>query len=438
MKSNLPKVLHPLCGLELLGHVLHSATVATDATPSVVIVPPDHQQFQPVLGDGAQLVVQPEPRGTADALAQAKEALDGGVDALLVLNADVPLILSETLQRLRVTFQESGAVLALLTAPEGVAEGLGHIQRDGVGQVVGVVEAPELGEGSEALPEVNVGAYCFQTEWLWRELPRLALASNGEVYLTSLVSQAAQQGRGVVGVAVSHLWEALGINTRVDLARAEGVLRQRIREQWMLEGVTLQDPATTYIDAQVVLGRDTRVWPNTSLLGKTTIGEGCDIGPNSVIRDSTIGAGCRIQASVVEESTLEDEVDIGPFSHLREGAYLERGVHVGNYGEIKQSRLGRGVKMGHFSYIGDADIGAEVNIGAGTITCNFDGVTKHRTEVGEGAFIGSDTLLVAPVRMGARSRTGAGSVVTSDIPPDALAVGVPARVRKQRPKSQPK
>lgn len=437
MKSRLPKVLHPLCGVELLQYVLENASRVAPGAPCIVVVPPEHHQFQSVLAEGVRLAVQREPRGTADAVAQAQIVLQGQVDVLMVLNGDVPLLLPGTLQRLRTAFERSGAMLALLTAPAGLSAELGRICRDSRGRVVAVMEAAELPKGGAVSPEVNVGAYCFQMEWLGQELPQLAPAATGELYLTSLISRAASQEGGVADVAVSYPWEGLGINTRVDLAKAEAVLRQRIRERWMLEGVTLEDPDTVYIDAQVAIGQDTRVGPNTFLLGRTAIGEGCVIGPNSVIRDSVIGPGCRVLASVVEDSTLEEGVDVGPFSHLREGAYLERGVHVGNFGEVKQSRLGRGVKMGHFSYIGDATLGAEVNVGAGAITCNFDGVAKHRTEVGEGAFIGSDTMLIAPVKVGARARTGAGSVVTKDVPPNTLVVGAPARVRKRRSTSAP-
>jgi len=223
--------------------------------------------------------------------------------------------------------------------------------------------------------------------------------------------------------------ELLGINNRVHLAEAERVLRRRINEHWMLFGVTMIDPATTYIGADVTLGRDTTLFPNTYLRGGTSVGEGCVIGPNSVIDDSEIGDRCRVTASMVEKAVMEDDSDIGPFGHLRRGARLCEGAHVGNFGELKQSTLGPGAKMGHFSYLGDAEVGAGANIGAGTITCNYDGEQKHTTVIEEGAFIGSDTMLVAPVRVGKGAKTGAGAVVTRDVPPGAVAYGVPARVQ---------
>jgi bifunctional UDP-N-acetylglucosamine pyrophosphorylase/glucosamine-1-phosphate N-acetyltransferase len=225
--------------------------------------------------------------------------------------------------------------------------------------------------------------------------------------------------------------EVVGINTRVHLARVEKIMRDRIRERLMLNGVTLVDPATTFIDADVEVGLDTTILPGTYLQGKTKIGEDCEIGPNAIIRDATIGDRCRVISSLIEGAVLEEGVSMGPFSRLRPGAYLARGVRLGNFAEVKNSRLGENTLMGHFSYVGDAEVGARVNIGAGAITCNFDGQKKHRTIISDDAFIGSDTMLVAPVRIGARAKTGAGSVVTKDVPDDTLAVGAPARaIRK--------
>ncbi len=226
--------------------------------------------------------------------------------------------------------------------------------------------------------------------------------------------------------------ETLGINTRAQQAEAEAVLRDRIRARWLEAGVTMIDPSSTWIDADVSIGADTALYPDTYLLGRTVIGAECTLGPGTFIRDSLVGDRCHIVFSMIEEAVLEEEVDIGPYSHLRRGAHLGRGVHIGNFGEIKNSTLGPGVKMGHFSYLGDATVGEGVNIGAGTITCNYDGEKKHPTIIEDRAFIGSDTMLVAPVTIGAEARTGAGSVVTRDVPPRSLAYGVPARVRESK------
>jgi bifunctional UDP-N-acetylglucosamine pyrophosphorylase/glucosamine-1-phosphate N-acetyltransferase len=227
----------------------------------------------------------------------------------------------------------------------------------------------------------------------------------------------------------------MGVNDRLQLSHVEGILRQRIREQWMLSGVTMPDPASVYIDAGASIGQDTVILPNTSIVGSSVIGEDCEIGPNSVISDSTLGRGCRATASVLEEATMEDGANIGPFSHLRPGAYLESGVHLGNFVEVKESRFAAGSVMGHFGYIGDASIGAGTNLGAGMVTCNYDGKDKHRTNIGENAFIGCDTMLVAPVTVGAGATTGAGSVVTKNVPPGRLAVGVPARIINSEPET---
>ncbi|MCK4741096.1 MAG: bifunctional N-acetylglucosamine-1-phosphate uridyltransferase/glucosamine-1-phosphate acetyltransferase, partial [Anaerolineales bacterium] len=236
------------------------------------------------------------------------------------------------------------------------------------------------------------------------------------------------QDQTVESVSVTSPDEVIGINTREHLAEAEHAVRMRINRRWMEEGVTITDPATTYIGLDVQIGQDTVILPNTHLEGVTSIGEDCRIGPNSIVRGSVVGNGSRIEASVVEGATLEEEVEIGPFAHLRDGAHLCRGVHMGNFGEVKNSRLEAGVKLGHFSYIGDAHIGENTNIGAGTITCNYDGEKKQHTEIGADVFIGSDTMLVAPLKIGRGARTGAGSVVTKDVPDWSLAAGVPARV----------
>ncbi|MBI4316616.1 MAG: bifunctional N-acetylglucosamine-1-phosphate uridyltransferase/glucosamine-1-phosphate acetyltransferase, partial [Chloroflexi bacterium] len=261
--------------------------------------------------------------------------------------------------------------------------------------------------------------------------PRLPVSPKGEYYLTDLIGVAASRGRRVEALALDDPAEAIGINTRVHLAEVEAVMRQRINRRWMESGVTLIDPATTLIEPEVMLEPDTVIWPNTQLVGRTRIGGNCLIGPNCLIRDTAIGARCEVVASVLEGATVEEDVSIGPFAHLRRGAHLAGGVHMGNFGEVKESYLGPGVKMGHFSYIGDAHIGAGSNIGAGTVTCNFDGQKKSVTTVGSEVFIGSDTMLVAPVTLGDRSRTGAGSVVTKNVPADSLAIGIPARIRKK-------
>jgi len=322
----------------------------------------------------------------------------------------------------------------MLTNIQDEAMGFGRILRDEKGRVQAIVEEKEATAEQLAIKELNSGVYCFNAPWLWEHLPRLPLSPKGEYYLTDLVHMAVAEGQAVETILVKDSLETLGVNDRVHLARVEGVMRQRVREELMRAGVTIVDPASTYVDSTVTVGQDTVLFPNTHLLGATRIGCNNQIGPNTIVRDSTIGDECRLEASVIEGAVVENKVSVGPFAHLRKGAHLAEGVHMGNFGEVKNSCLGPGAKMGHFSYVGDAVIGAEVNVGAGTVTCNFDGVKKHTTVVEEGAFIGSGTMLVAPVKVGARAVVGAGSMVTHDVPSDHVAYGVPARVKGRKAK----
>ncbi|MGD2252310.1 MAG: bifunctional UDP-N-acetylglucosamine diphosphorylase/glucosamine-1-phosphate N-acetyltransferase GlmU [Anaerolineales bacterium] len=427
MKSEVPKVLHPLGGRAMLTWVVEACKYATGRPPFVVVPPETHQAIE-AAGEQVECIVQEERLGTAHAVMQAREALQGRSDLLLVAYSDMPLLRGETLRSLLRAQETNPGPFTLLTMHSAHSRGFGRIQRDENGQVVGIVEEAHATAEQLAIQELNVGAYCFRSDWLWDRLPSLQLSPKGEYYLTDLVSLAAKESVAVGSIQVVDQDEVIGINTREHLAQAEAALRRRINRHWMREGVTLLDPATTYIGPAVQIGQDSVVLPNTHLEGGTVVGRTCRLGPNTVVRDSTIGDRCSVVASVVEEARLDEEVHIGPFAHLRRGAHLCRGVHMGNFGEVKNSTLGPGVRMGHFSYVGDATIGPGANVGAGTVTCNYDGKQKHRTEIEEGAFIGSDTMLVAPVRIGRGSRTGAGSVVTRDVPDWSVAAGVPARV----------
>ena len=426
MRSRTPKALHPLCGKPMLRHVVDAVVAAGIARP-VVVVPKDAAPFRALLPD-ADCAVQPAPRGTGDAVLAARAAVDGD-DDVLVVNADLPLLTPDTLRTLMARHEASGASLTLLTSTDAPQEGLGRILRDAHGRVAAVVEERDASAEQREVREVNGGVYAFRSDALWQRLEALQPTPAGEVYLTDVVAASVQAGHRVEAVAAADAAEVLGVNTRVHLAHAEAALRQRLRSHWMLAGVTLVDPASTYIDAGVDIGEDTVVYPNTHLYGATRIGRGCAVGPNAVVADSVVGQGCRVVASMLEGATLEAGVSVGPYSHLRPGAYAEQDVRVGNYVEVKASRLGRGTKVGHFSYIGDATVGRDVNVGAGTVTCNFDGTAKHRTIIEDGAHIGSDTMLVAPVRVGTRAITGAGAVVTRDVGAEALVTGVPARQR---------
>ena len=428
MQSARPKVLHELGGRPLLSWAVETARQTIDGGRVVVVISAEVQSAAgELLGEPAELVVQAERLGTGHALLQAAMSLPGA-GLVLVTSADMPLLRPETLRQLVDLQRRSKGVLTLLTAQTDTPRGFGRIVRDAAGEVTAIVEEAAAGTEQLRLREVNLGAYCFRAEWLWPALPRLPLSSKGEYYLTDLVAMAVEEGKSVGLAIADDLDEAIGVNTREHLAEAEAALRRRIQSRWMLAGVTLQDPASTYIGPEVNLGADTVVLANTHLEGKTSVGTGCRLGPNTRIRDSVLGDGCTVEDSVLEGARLDEQVEVGPFAHLRPGAHLMRGVHLGNFGEVKDSTLGPGTKMGHFSYVGNAEIGAQVNIGAGTITCNFDGEQKHPTTIGDGAFIGSDTMLVAPVKVGKGARTGAGAVVTKDVPDDSVAVGIPARV----------
>jgi len=430
MRSAVPKVAHPIAGMPLVRHVIESARGA-GVDDCVVVVGGDAgaDAVREAAGEGVRFAVQPEPLGTGHAVECAREAA-GGADCVLIMNGDVPLVLPSTLRRLMAAVGDGAgrADLALLTADVPV-EAYGFLEVRN-GRVTGIVETKEHDEidRGERRP-INSGQYAVRAEWLWSHLPRIAPAPNGERYLTQLAAMAYDEGNAAVAVAAEEPAEVRGINDRVQLAEAEATVRDRIRRSHMLAGVTIVDPPSTFIDAAVEIGADTVIAPNTHLQGRTAIGAGCEIGPGTLIRDSRVGDGCAVRLSVVEESTLEDGVDVGPYSHLRPGSYLCAGVHIGNFAEVKASRLGRNTKMGHFSYIGDAEVGEDVNIGAGTITANYDGERKHRTTIGDGAFIGSDTMLVAPVHVGRGARTSAGSVVNRDVPDGMMAIGAPARIR---------
>jgi bifunctional UDP-N-acetylglucosamine pyrophosphorylase/glucosamine-1-phosphate N-acetyltransferase len=436
MKSDLPKVMHSLAGWPMVRYVVEVAT-ALQPTLLAVVVGHGAELVRQSLGEQVIYVTQVERLGTAHATLQAEQAAAACADTVLVLYGDTPLVRAGTLQRVVEHHQTKRAAVTLLSFYPDDPTGYGRIERDAAdGTVCAIVEEAEATEGQRAIREANSGILCFRDGWLWPNLHRVDPRPGGELYLTDLVALARKQGEMIEALPVDDPLEVMGLDQRLRLSQAEAEIRRRINEQWMLSGVTLVHPETTYIEAGVEIGADTVVWPNTLLQGGTCIGRNCSIGPGTVIRASTIGDGCRVELSVVEQAIMEDGSDVGPFGHLRKGAHLGVGAHVGNFGEIKNSSLGAGAKMGHFSYLGDAEVGAGANIGAGTITCNYDGERKHRTTIGDGAFVGSDTMLVAPVEIGDGAKTGAGSVVTRDVPPGSVAYGVPAKVKPQRAREE--
>jgi bifunctional UDP-N-acetylglucosamine pyrophosphorylase/glucosamine-1-phosphate N-acetyltransferase len=430
MKSRIPKVLHTLSEKPLIWWAVRSATEATDRPPTVVIGPED-ADVQEVFGEQVHFVVQQDRLGTGHAAMQVEQHLSGKSDLILVTLGDMPLISTESLRGLIETQSHNEGAMTLATAQVSETRGFGRILRDGEGNIVAIVEEAHATPEQRAIHEVNVSAYCFNAGWLWEHLPRLPLSPKGEYYLTDIVPLAVEEGSRIAWVEIEEEDEIIGINTREHLAEAQAVLKARINRKWMLSGVTIVDPQSTSIGPDVEIGIDTTILPNTIIEGRTIIGEDCRLGPNSFIRESALGDRCQIFMSVMEGAVLEEDVDIGPYAHLRPGAYLCRGVHMGNFGEVKNSTLGPGVKMGHFSYVGDSKIGENTNVSAGVITCNYDGKNKHETIIDEDVFIGSDTMLVAPLKIGKGARTGAGSVVTKDVPEFTLVAGVPARgIRK--------
>ncbi len=428
MKSQSPKVLHPIAGKPMV-HWALDAVSETGAQPIVLVVGHHADQVRESVGARALFVEQTEQRGTGHAVLQARETLRGKADTILVTYGDMPLLKPTTLQQLVAQHTATRATITMLTLIADDSRAFGRIVRNAHQRVIGIVEEADATPAQLAIKELNCGVYCFEADWLWSHLDQLKPSGKkNEYYLTDLVALAVAEQCAIETIVSRDGDEMIGVNTRVQLAHAEKIMRTRINEKWMLAGVTLTDPATTYIDATVEIGQDTLIEPNTYLRGTTKIGARCRIGPNTIVRDSQIGDECTIVSSDITQASVEDQVQMGPFARLRSGAHLARNVRIGNYAEIKNSYIGEESHIGHFSYIGDTQMGKRVNIGAGTITCNYDGKRKHRTVIGDEAFIGSDTMLVAPVTIGDRARTGAGSVVTKDVPPDSLAVGQPARV----------
>ena len=439
MKSSLPKVLHPVAGKPMIWHALQAIQQSTTEKP-VVVVGHGADEVIKYLGDSAQTVLQEPQLGTGHAVMQAESLLRGKTDLIVVCYSDMPLLRGETLQKLVETQKQNKGPVSLLTVVAENPRGFGRIIRKDDGTVTAIVEEYVATPEQLQVKELNVGGYCFDANWLWDALQRIPKnPKKGEYYLTDTIELAVKDGLSVHATVMDDLEETIGVNTRVHLSEVETAMRRRINQTHMLNGVTMIDPSSAYIEAEVTIGKDTVIMPNTFLFGKTEIGEGNAIGPNTIIRNSKVGNGCKILASDLEGAILENDVDMGPFARLRKGAHLGNHVHMGNFGEVKDSYLAEGVKMGHFSYIGNAQIGSNTNIGAGTITANYDGEKKNPTEIGEDVFIGSDTMLVAPVKLGDGARTGAGAIVTKNVPEDTLVVGMPARaIRKLERKSKKK
>jgi bifunctional UDP-N-acetylglucosamine pyrophosphorylase / glucosamine-1-phosphate N-acetyltransferase len=436
MNSRLPKVLHPLCGRPMLAYVIDAAREATGQRP-LVVYSPATAAIRDVFLDEAEFALQDEPRGTGDAVRAALASLPADAEEILVVSGDVPRVDAGILRDLLDQRRLDHAAFALTAVAAYDPRQLGRVVRSDAGSVERIVEAADATEDELEIGEINAGLYAFDGDWLRGAIGRLRPSKRtGELYLTELVTIARADGRLVAALDVEDDGRLMGINDRAELAQAEWDLRTELNAGHMRAGVTMRDPSTVYVDATVELGQDVTLEPNVILRGRTRVGDGTLIGAGSQIVDSTIGAGCVVWASVVELSDVADGASVGPFAHLRAGSSIGPGAEVGNFAEVKNSRLGPAVKQHHVSYLGDADVGARTNVGAGTITANYDGSAKHRTTIGEGVFLGVDTMLRAPVTLGDGARTGAGAVVTHDVPAGKLAVGVPARIREPKARAK--
>jgi bifunctional UDP-N-acetylglucosamine pyrophosphorylase/glucosamine-1-phosphate N-acetyltransferase len=426
MKSSTIKILHRAAGRPIIDYVLDLAAGLSSAPP-VMIVGHQREDVQQAVGERARYAVQDPPQGTGHAVLQAAAILEeSGVAGkhILILSGDVPLTRPETLQRLLDEHARSGNALTLLTMKLSDPAMYGRIVRDDGGAVMRIVEAKDASDEQKRINEVNAGIYVFNGEHLFDNLRNLKPENaQKEYYLTDLLAVIRDAGHRVGAMIVDDPVEALGVNSRGELAQVENEIQRRVVERLMAEGVTFRNPSTVVIDSTVTIGRDTVIYPFVTLEGNTRIGEDCVLEPGVHLVNCTVGNDVHVKTgSVADDAVIEDEASVGPYAHLRPGTQLGKRVRVGNFVETKKAVFGEGAKASHLSYIGDAEVGADVNIGAGTITCNYDGVNKNKTILEDGAFIGSDTQLVAPVRVGRGAYVGAGSTITKDVPPEALAL----------------
>ena len=437
MQSSRTKVLHHVCGRPILGYVLAAAQGIDTQEILVVIGDPAEDVQVELREETVTFVIQREPLGTGHAVLQAKDYVAG--NTLLIVPGDLPLLTTEVLQGLLGRHREERADLSVLTM--GLAEpgDYGRLVRDRDGRPIRIVEARDATADELGITEVNTGIYCVQNDaFLWESLEALdATNAQSELYLTDLVEQYRAAERPVLAAAVPDAQVVMGVNSRAELASANQLMRLRIARALMESGATIVDPERTHIDFGVTVGMDSQILPGTYLRGDSSIGERCTIGPDAWIDNSTVENDCRVWYATVEGARVRTDTTVGPYAHLRPGADVGPNVRIGNFVEVKASRVKRGAKAGHLTYLGDAEVGEEANIGAGTITCNYDGKRKHRTTIGDRAFIGSNASLVAPVTIGEDAIVGAGSTITEDVPPGSLGLGRARQVIKQ-PTEEPK
>lgn len=423
MKSKLPKVLHKVGGQSMVGHVLTAAAEA-GAEQKVVVVGFGSEQVKEFIGHKAQIVVQAEQLGTGHAVAQTAKVLEGKTGTVLILCGDTPLLEGQELKKFYNAHLEAGAAVSVLTAETDAPFGYGRILRDGDGQVVGIVEEKDATSEQKQIKEINTGIYCAQLPLLFELLAKLSNNNaQGEYYLTDILTKSREQGKTIAGIKTTDFDMVMGINSRRQLALAEAVMRQRVLAKLMDAGVTIMDPASTFIEKTVEVGADTIIYPYTWLEGNTKIGEDCAIGPNTRLTNVQVGNGVTMQFTYGHECQVGDHVTMGPYVHLRPDTVLAEKVKIGNFVEVKNSTVGVGTKLPHLTYIGDTDIGSGVNMGCGCITVNYNGKKKYRTTIEDDAFVGCNSNLVAPVTVGKGSYVAAGSTITKNVPADGLGVG---------------
>jgi bifunctional UDP-N-acetylglucosamine pyrophosphorylase/glucosamine-1-phosphate N-acetyltransferase len=430
MKSELPKVILPICGVPMIQYVIWEALKLSELKPLVVVGYKGDEVID-LIGDQVEYAWQKEQLGTGHAVKIACDEMGSFSGDLLVLYGDTPFISADSLQGLIKEHQAQKAAATVLTAEVKDPTGYGRIIRSSDGSLKGIVEEQDARAAEKSINEVNTGIYCFSYQELKKIITKIQPQNaQGEYYLTDVIALLAKQGKNLKAVRCSNPGEILGPNNRKALAETERVMQAMILERLMDVGVSIIDPMVTYIDPRVKIGRDTTIYPGTILKGNTKIGENCHIGPFSQVSDSIIGDDCQIQFSTITQTRLKNHVNVGPYAHIRPGTTAEEHTKIGGFVEVKNSQIGEGSKVPHLSYIGDTKIGTDVNIGAGTITCNYDGGNKWETTIKDGAFIGSNTNLVAPVNIGEKAVIGAGSTITEDVPAYALAIARAQQVHK--------